>query len=179
MHFRRAAALRPNVDTHFYYADWLIRDGRAPAAIPELQFAIRLGPARPEARALLMKLDAAAGDTPSLRALAAEARSYDASSPDAVAVLAGGVPGPNPGTTYDACFNAGLGSDRFLDAVLANRMALRLSPNSADAWINLGWSLAQLGLDPQSEAAFARALELRPGDEHAKRNLEWVRRGKT
>ncbi len=182
VHFHRALALSPDdVDTHFYYADWLVRDGRAPAALPELQLAIRLGPARPEARALLMKLDAAAGDTTSLRALASKARSFDASNPDAAAVFAGGVPGTDPGTTYDACFNAGLdaiGSDRFLDAALANRKALRFNPNSPDAWINLGWSLAQLGLDPQSAQAFERALQLRPGDEHAKSNLEWVRRGK-
>ena len=61
---------------------------------------------------------------------------------------------------------------------LANRKALRFNPDSADAWINLGWSLAKLGLDPQSAQAFERALQLRPGDEHAKSNLEWVRRGK-
>jgi Flp pilus assembly protein TadD len=182
LHFHRAAALSPSdVDTHFYYADWLVRDGRATAALPELHLAIRLGPARPEARELLMKLAAASGDTASLRTLAAEAQSYDAADPDAAAVFAGGVPGTDPGTTYDACFNTGLdaiGSDRFLDAALANRKALRFNPNSADAWINLGWSLAQLGLDAQSAHAFERALQLRPGDEHAKSNLEWVRRGK-
>ncbi len=183
LHFHRAAAFSPNdADSHFYYADWLVRDGRATAAIPELQLAVRLAPARPEARALLMKLDAAAGEAASLQTLAAEARSYDASNPDAAAVFAGGVPGTDPGATYDACFNAGLdaiGSERYLDAALANRKALHFNPASADAWINLGWSLAKLGFDTESEAAFARALELRPGDAHAKSNLEWVRRGKT
>ncbi len=181
-HFTRALLMLPHdADTHFYYADWLVRDGRAPAAITGLQLAIRLNPARTESRALLMKLYAAAGDTASLQRLAAEALSYDASNHDGASVLAGSVPGSNPGSDYEACFAAGrtaIGSRRFLDAALANREAIRFQPTAADAWINLGWSLAQLGLDRESEQAFERALILRPGDEHARSNLDWLQSGK-
>jgi Flp pilus assembly protein TadD len=182
-HFRRARMMLPNdVDTHFYYADWLVRDGRAPAAIPELQLAIRLSPARTESRDLLMKLDAAVGDTASARDLATETLRYDASNAAAAAVLSGSVPGSSPGHDYESCFATGrtaIGSSRFLDAALANREAIRFEPTAADAWINLGWSLAQLGFDHEAEQAFLRALALRPGDEHASSNLDWVRGGKS
>jgi Tetratricopeptide repeat. len=182
-HFRHALLMLPNdVDTHFYYADWLVRDGRASAAIPELQSAIRLNPARTESRGLLMKLFAATNDTTSLKRLASEALSYDASNRDGVAVFAGSVPGSNPGRNYEECFAAGrssIGSKLFLDAALANREAIRFDPAAADAWINLGWSLAQIGLDREAEQAFVRALELQPSDEHARSNLEWLRNGKS
>jgi len=181
-HFQRARLMLPNsVDTHFYYADWLVRDGRAMAAIPELRQAMALGPARTESRNLLMKLYAAQGDTSSLQQLVAEARSYDATNADAAAVLSGSVPGSNPGRNYEECFRTGreaIGSGRFLDAALANREAIRFEPAAADAWINLGWSLAQLGFDREAEQAFERALILRPGDEHALSNLDWLRSGK-
>ena len=181
-HFQRALLMLPDsVDTHFYYADWLVRDGRATTAFPELELAMRLKPSRTESRALLMKLHAATGDTASLKRLAAEALSYDASNPEAGAVLAGSVPGSNPGRGYEACFASGrmaIGSGRFLDAALANREAIRFEPTAADAWINLGWSLAQLGFDREAEEAFVHALALRPGDEHARSNLEWLRGGK-
>jgi protein O-mannosyl-transferase len=181
-HFHRALLMLPNdVDSHFYYADWLVRDGRAPAAITELQLAMRLNPARTEARELLMKFDTAAGDTAPARHLAAEAQQFDRSNASAISVLSGSVPGTSPGTNYDACFATGraaIGSRQFLDAALANREAIRFDPMAADAWINLGWSLAQLGLDREAEQAFLRALALRPGDEHARSDLDWLRGGK-
>ncbi len=181
-HFKRARVLLPNdVDSHFYYADWLVRDGRAPAAIPELQLAMRLSPARTESRELLMKLDAATGNATSARRLASETLRFDGANAGAAAVLSGSVPGSNPGHDYESCFATGraaIGSSRFLDAALANREAIRLEPTAADAWINLGWSLAQLGFDREAEQAFVHALELRPGDEHARSNLEWLRGGK-
>ncbi|HSY50187.1 MAG TPA: hypothetical protein VLC46_15335 [Thermoanaerobaculia bacterium] len=181
-HFQRARLMLPNsVDTHFYYADWLVRDGRAMAAIPELRLAIRLNPARTESRGLLMKMYAANGDTGPLKQLAAEARSYEVTNPEAGAVLSGSVPGSNPGRNYEECFRTGreaIGSGRFLDAALANREAIRFEPAVADAWINLGWSLAQLGFDREAEQAFTQALVLRPGDEHALSNLAWLRSGK-
>jgi protein O-mannosyl-transferase len=181
-HFQRARLMLPNsVDTHFYYADWLVRDGRAMAAIPELRLAMGLSPARTESRSLLMKLYAAKSDTGSLQQLAAEARSYDTTNADAAAVLSGSVPGSNPGRNYEECFRTGreaIGSGRFLDAALANREAIRFEPAAADAWINLGWSLAQIGLDREAEQAFERSLVLRPGDEHALSNLAWLRSGK-
>jgi Flp pilus assembly protein TadD len=180
-HFRRALIMLPNdADTHFYYADWLVRDGRAPAAIPELQKAMRINRSRIEPRTLLMKLSAASGDVATSRRLASETLSFDGTSSEAAAVLAGSMPGVRC-RNYKECFTAGrmaIGDKRFLDAALTNREAIRFAPTSADAWINLGWSLAQLGLDREADQAFVQALALRPGDENARSNLEWLRGGK-
>jgi uncharacterized protein (TIGR02996 family) len=180
-HFRRALTMRPNdVDAHFYYADWLVRDGRAAAAISELQMATRLNRSRPEPRNLLMKLFAASGDIATSRRLASETLSFDATNAEAAAVLAGAMPGARC-RNYEDCFAAGrlsIGDKRFLDAALANREAIRFAPAAADAWINLGWSLAQLGFDREADQAFVQALALRPGDENARSNLEWLRGGK-
>ncbi len=180
-HFKRALALNNDVDAHYYYGRWLISAGRAPEAIFELTAASRIDPARPEPRTLLMKVYAAAGNTSEVERLARVALSYDPRDLNAVSALAGVTPGIIPCRGYQECFDQGLpqiGGKLFLDAALSNREALRYDPNAADAWTNLGWSLAQIGLDREAEQAFVRALALRPGAEHARDNLEWLRRGK-
>jgi len=78
---------------------------------------------------------------------------------------------------YQACFDQGLpeiGGKQFLDAALSNREALRYDPNSFDAWTNLGWSLAQIGLEAEAEKAFRRAIALKPDEERGRNNLQWL-----
>jgi Flp pilus assembly protein TadD len=169
-HFRRALAIREDVDGHFYYARWLVSAGRAPEAIAHLTAAMRIDPARPEPRTLLMKLYAAAGNDAERDRLARQTLSYDPND-----VLT------RPCTSDRDCFEKGLpeiGGKQFLDAALLNREAVRYNPNAADAWTNLGWSLAQIGLDDTAEAAFLRAVALQPNDEHAANNLRWLKSGK-
>jgi Flp pilus assembly protein TadD len=169
-HFKRALAMRDDVDARFYYARWLVSAGRAPEAVEQLTAATRIDPARAEPRTLLMKLYAACGNDAERDRLLRQARSYDPS--DALVPLC---------TGDRDCFEKGLpeiGSRQFLNAALLNREAVRYNPNAADAWTNLGWSLAQLGIDDAAEIAFRRAVELRPGDERALNNLQWLRSGK-
>ena len=169
-HFQRALAIRDDVDGRFYYARWLVSAGRAPEAIVHLTAATRIDPARAEPRALLMKLYAAAGNDAERDRLARQARSYDPND-----VLT------RPCTNDRDCFEKGLpeiGGKQFLNAAVLNREAVRYNPNAADAWTNLGWSLAQLGLDDAAEVAFRRAVELQPGDERALNNLQWLKNGK-
>ena len=177
-HFKYALAIRDDVDGHFYYGRWLISAGRAPEAIAELTTASRIDAARPEPRALLMKLYAAAGNASEVERLARLALSYDPRDPRALSARAGSI---SACRNYRECFDQGLpeiGGKQFLDAALSNREALRHDPNAADAWTNLGWSLAQIGLNDEAEKAFRRSVELKPGDEHARSNLEWLRRVK-
>ncbi|HEX3576941.1 MAG TPA: tetratricopeptide repeat protein [Thermoanaerobaculia bacterium] len=169
-HFKRALAMRDDVDGHYYYARWLVSAGRAPEAIAQLNAATRIDPARPEPRTLLIKLYVVTGNDIERDRLARQARSYD---PNDVLTP--------PCTSDRDCFEKGLpqiGSKQFLDAALLNREAARYNPNAADAWTNLGWSLAQLGFDNEAEKAFQHAIALRPNDEHARNNLEWLRSGK-
>jgi tetratricopeptide (TPR) repeat protein len=176
-HFRYALAMRDDADGRYYFGRWLVSAGRAPEAITELTAASRIDAARPEPRTLLMKLYAAGGDTLELQRLARQALSYDPRDRGAVAALAGSVPLNAPCRGYQECFDQGLpeiGGKQFLDAALSNREAIRYNSNAADAWTNLGWSLAQIGLDREAEIAFRRAIELRPDDEHSRNNLEWL-----
>jgi len=173
-HFKRAIELADDVDGHYYYGRWLVSAGRAPEAIAELTTASRLDAARPEPRMLLMKLYAAAGDSPDAQRLAHEALSYDPRDQRALAVLGGSVASCR---TYQECFDKGLpeiGGKQFLDAALSNREALRYDSNSFDAWTNLGWSLGQIGLDDEAEKAFRRAIALRPDEERGRNNLQWL-----
>lgn len=177
-HFKHALEISDDADGHYYYGRWLVSAGRAPEAVSELTTASRIDAARPEPRLLLMKLSAAAGDLPEVERLARLALSYDPGDRESAAALNGSVVSCS---SYRQCFDRGLpeiGSKQFLDAALLNREATRYDPNAADAWINLGWSLAQMGLDDAARTAFLRAIELRSNDEHARNDLQWLQNGK-
>jgi len=173
-HFKRAIGIANDVDSHYYYGRWLVSAGRAPEAITELTTASRLDSARPEPRTLLMKVYAAEGNYADAQHLAREALSYDPRDQRAFAVLSGSA---SSCRGYQACFDQGLpeiGGKQFLDAALSNREALRYDPNSFDAWTNLGWSLAQIGLEAEAEKAFRRAIALKPDEERGRNNLQWL-----
>jgi tetratricopeptide (TPR) repeat protein len=147
-HFRRALALNPDVNAHFYYARWLVRRGRSPEALPHLQAAMQQSPAFADARTLATRLAVATG--------AQRGRAW---------------------TNYSSALGAGLqaiGRGDWLDAAEANRDALRHDSRSADAWNNLGWSLAQLGFRTEAVQAYRAALALRPNDPRTGNNLRLV-----
>jgi Flp pilus assembly protein TadD len=147
-HFRRALALHPDVSAHLFYARWLTRRGRAPEALPHAREAMRRSPASAEARALVSRLEVAIGG-------------------------AGSQTWPN----YKSAFEAGLEALRNRDwstAIEANRAALSRDPRSADAWNNLGWSLAQLGFRDESVRAYRKGLEIRPDDQRLANNLRLI-----
>ncbi|MEA2238809.1 MAG: protein O-mannosyl-transferase [Thermoanaerobaculia bacterium] len=167
-HFQHALQLVDDADGHYYYGRWLVSAGRAPEAIAELTAASRIDAARSEPRTLLMNLYAAAGNDAEHDRLAHQALSYDPRDREVAARRC---------SSYQDCFDKGLpqiGGKQFLEAALLNREATRYDPNAPDAWTNLGWSLAQIGLDDAAEAAFRRAVALRPDDEHGRNNLEWL-----
>jgi Tfp pilus assembly protein PilF len=147
-HFKRALALKADADAHFFYARWLVKRGRAAEALPHLRSAVQQSPAFVDARELALRLDIAAGRQ--------RGRAWN---------------------DYAAAFAAGLRSihrAEWLAAAEANRDALRHAPQSADAWSNLGWSLAQLGLRAEAADAYRRVLVLRPEDERVANNLRLV-----
>ena len=147
-HFQRALALSPDANSHFYYARWLVGHGRAPEAVAHVRTALQQSPAFADAETLATRLAIATG--------AQRGRAW---------------------TDYAAAFAEGLqaiGRRDWLTAAEANRDALRHDPTSADAWNNLGWSLAQLGFRPEAAAAYRSSLALRPNDERTRNNLRLV-----
>jgi len=171
-HFLRALELNPDHNAHFYFARWLVDRGRAAEALPHLRTAVQLSPGVPQQRALLLRVLASAGAEQELRALANDTRRIDPSEPALLEV-------ERRWPSYEAAFRDGLvaiGRRDWLTAARANRDALRHDASSADAWNNLGWSLAQLGFRDEAANAYNRSLALRPDDERTRNNLALLRR---
>jgi Flp pilus assembly protein TadD len=53
------------------------------------------------------------------------------------------------------------------------RAAIAASPNDSATLADLGWVLRSLGRDAEAGEAFARALELSPGEAAPRQQLEW------
>lgn len=161
-HFRRALQLNPDANSNFYYARWLVRRGRSAEALPHLREALRLSPAFVDARSLLLHLSIASGNVQESNALLEETRRVDPGS------------APRAYASYEEAFAAGLqamGRSDWLTAAAANRAALTHNARSADAFNNLGWSLASLGFRAEAAAAYQQALALQPNHERARNNL--------
>jgi tetratricopeptide (TPR) repeat protein len=144
-HFLRALVLNSDANAHYFYARWLVEHGRAAEALLHVRAAIEQSPAFADANDLGARLDVVLGFR--------RGRSWN---------------------DYNSAFQAGLTALQHGDwraAAEANRDALRHAPRSADAWNNLGWSLARLGFTTEARHAYESALALRPGDERAKNNL--------
>jgi tetratricopeptide (TPR) repeat protein len=149
-HFQRALQLQPDfVEGHYFYARWLVDQGRAREAMPHLQRAVALSPGLPSARTLLMHLYFAQDAQAPLTALVQETLALAPDDPVAGAYARGelGIPVPAPGApAYYALGLTLTQAGRHLEAALTYRRALQLDPTAAAAANNLGWSLAKLGL---------------------------------
>lgn len=62
-------------------------------------------------------------------------------------------------------------SNRWEEAVEANRSIIDLFPNDADSYNRLGKALMELGRYPQAKKAYKKAVELDPTNQIAKKNL--------
>ena len=176
-HFRRALELDADADAHYYYARWLAGAGRSPEAITHLQQAVTLGPARLDARDLLMRLNSASGDDRGLLTLAMNTLAIDPRHQAAAAYARNDSPVAQRATTTGDALAAGmaaLAAARFDEAAEYFRQMIRLNPQSADGWNNLGWAQLQLGFGDQARASFQRALAIDPRYERAKNNLALV-----
>ena len=177
-HFKRALELDPaQPDTHYYFARWLLKAGRALEGVSHLEAALRLSPGAAPARDLLMDLRAAAGDTSGAAALARDALQAEPANARARAYLDGRIPS-DCGQSAPACRQEGIKlgqSGASVASALAYRAALALDPADTDALNNLGWTLGKLGFYPQAIPPLEKALSLRPDYTLAHDNLAWVR----
>ena len=184
-HFRRALALTPDHSSHFYLARWLVDRAKAPEAIPLLERAIQLSPGFAPPRTLLTNLRYAAGDDLGVQTMISDALAIFPEDPVATAYARGGTPVANAAAGVEAIFARGVeltNQSRHLEAAVAYRLAVRISEQpdgqgwakAADAWNNLGFSLAAAGLFQEAVPALGRALALRPGFELAANNLAWA-----
>lgn len=177
-HFLRALSLRPDyVEGNYFYARWLVDQGRSSRAITHLKQAMALSPGHPHARVLLMRLYAAKGDLLNLKRLTGEILALSPNDTVALAYAKGEIPVPTSQTARDY-LNRGFAftnKGKHLDAVLLYRQALKVDPNFADAYNNLGWSLAKMGFYSEAVPALEQAVHIQPGYNRAINNLAWAR----
>jgi tetratricopeptide (TPR) repeat protein len=140
-HFRRALELNPEANAHFFYARWLVQRGRGPEALPHLRDALRISRAFAEARALLLRLDAAAGADDELRRLVEETRRIDPGDPVLIEVTR---PWASFAAANASCTAATRRAD-WLAAAYACRNAVGLDPRSPEATANWALALQKLG----------------------------------
>ena len=67
------------------------------------------------------------------------------------------MPGTTSGITYDNL-------NRYNDAIEAYRQALRINPEYADAWDNLGFAYRKLNRYNDAIEAYRQALRINPED---------------
>jgi protein O-mannosyl-transferase len=174
--FQRALTLDPSEETgHSFFANWLVRHGRAPEAITHLEKAAELSSADVHARHALLDLYAAGGDSAKLQALVRQ--TLEAAGADSVALEYSRASARPTGTSVQ-WFQRGLAhtnSGRHAEAVAAYRIALAKDSTNADAWNNLGWSLGKLGFFPQAVSALEHAIRWRPNYTLARNNLAWAK----
>jgi tetratricopeptide (TPR) repeat protein len=144
--FRRALELQSDAFGHFFYARWLVGQGRVSEAREHLRESLRMSPGYADTLALSARLDAA------------QRRDW-----------------PDYTSAFNAGLVAIQQGDWTL-AVDANLAATRHDPKSADAFNNLGWALAQMGKREDAAKAYRQSLQLRPSDERTMNNLRQVER---
>jgi tetratricopeptide (TPR) repeat protein len=170
-HFRRALALHPDRNAHFYYARWLLRRGRGLEAEPHLAEAARVAPTWVPPRRLALEVAAGRGQDAKARTLAAGILQIDPTDEEARAVQRDGADLRRG--TYRACFDqawASMQNEQHAQAASGFRAAIRFEPKAL-AYNNLGWSLASLGFRDDAAAAYEAAIAADPQFERAKNNL--------
>lgn len=175
LHFRRALALADDQAGNFFYARWLVGQGRVPEAIPLLRRAMAVSTADLQSRTLLLRI-LALQKSPEAGQLATEILAIDGWDRVARAIAAGEAFVDGACATFDACFlqgwNALQRKDLLRSAEFYDR-AVRLEPRSV-GWNDYGWALLQLGLKQEARDAFAKAVAIDPANARARANLAAV-----
>jgi tetratricopeptide (TPR) repeat protein len=194
-HFAEALRLQPNfAEAHVNLANALVEmPGRSPEAIAHYEQALRLSPGVAEIHYDLANALAKSPDRVS-EALVhyAEALRLNPAYAEAHVNLANalaGIPGRMPEalahyaqalrlnpslakTHYDLAFQLSKLPGREADAIAEYEEALRLKPDYAKTHNNLAIEYARQGRMEEAEKHWVRALELNPGYEDARRNLD-------
>jgi Flp pilus assembly protein TadD len=147
-HFEDALRLAPaSPDSYTYYARYLLSHSRGEEARGFLYNALELSSADLTARQLLAQVERQTSNQPATQT----AESYLALSLQRY------------------------GKKRYPEAIAACRAALKLRPDYAEAWNNIGAACNQLGRYEQAVAACEQALRCKPDLQLARNNLQYAR----
>jgi protein O-mannosyl-transferase len=147
-HFKDALRLAPSSpDSYTYYARYLLSHSRADEAHALLQSALELSPTDLTARDLLKQADGQTLNRPALQ------------TPE----------------YYLALSLQFYGEERYVESIVASRLALDHRPGYAEAWNNICAAYNKLGRYEEAAAACEQALRYKPDFELARNNLNYAR----
>ena len=179
-HFLRAIRLAPtDASARHFYGRWLVGAGRGQEALGQLRAAVAQNPDYLPARYLIMQIYSTAGDASSLRHEAQETLARFPSDATAASWLAGAQnlhlsSTPMSPMTADAYLQLSLNmfqTGKFKECITAAREALKLRPDYAEAWNNIGAAYNSLSQWDEGIAAAKEAIRLKPDFQLAKNNL--------
>jgi tetratricopeptide (TPR) repeat protein len=189
-HFLRAIQLAPTeASARYFYARWLNGLGRTSDALTHLRIAVQQNPDYLAARYLIMQIDSTLGDAADLRREAQDTLARFPSDKAAATWLASAAnlrPAPAIPTStaktaapmtaenYVALSLAWFQAGRFMECISAARQALKIRPDYAEAWNNIGASYNAMAQWDQGIAALKEALRLKPDFQLAKNNLAFA-----
>jgi Flp pilus assembly protein TadD len=147
-HFHEALRLAPSSpDSYTYYARYLVAHSRAEEARVLLRSALELSPTDLTARDLLTQADGQTVNQPAKQ------------TPE----------------FYLALSLQLYREERYVESVVACRLALALRPDYAEAWNNMGAAYNSLGRHEEAAAACEQALRYKPDFDLARNNLQYAR----
>ena len=147
-HFKDALRLAPaSPDSYTYYARYLLSHSRGDEARAFLHSALKLSPTDLTARDLLGRAN---GQTIN-------------------------EPAPQTPEFYLARSLQFYGEERYVESIVASRLALDRRPGYAEAWNNIGAAYNKLGRYDEAAAACEEALRYKPDFELARNNLQYAR----
>ena len=145
--FKDGVRLAPGSSSSYtFYADWLLKEDRLQEALPLITKALEISPGDVYAADLMAKAQRG---------------------------------GESQESTPEGWLNKSLlryREKRYPESVKAGFAALKLKPDYAEAWNNIGAAYNELGLYEKGETALENALMLKPDFELAKGNLDFARK---
>jgi tetratricopeptide (TPR) repeat protein len=146
-HFKDALRLAPSSpDSYSYYARYLLSHSRGDEARAFLQSALELSPTDLTARDLLAQADNQASNRPA----------------------------PQTPEFYLALSLQFYGEERYVESIVASRLALDRRPGYAEAWNNICAAYNKLDRYEEAVAACEQALRYKPDLELARNNLQYA-----
>jgi tetratricopeptide (TPR) repeat protein len=147
-HFKDALRLAPaSPDSYTFYVRYLLSHSRADEARAFLQRALELSPTDLTARDLLAQADAQAVNQPAKQ---------------------------TPEYYLDLSLQH-YREERYVESIVASRLALDRRPGYAEAWNNICAAYNKLGRYEEAAAACEQALRYKPDFELARNNLQYAR----
>ncbi len=147
-HFKEALRLAPSSpDSYTYYARYLLSHSRAEEARAFLRSALELSPTDLTARSFLTQAEDQGTNQPVTQ------------TPE----------------SYLALSLQFYREERYVDSIVASRLALHFRPGYAEAWNNIGAAYNKLSRYEEAAAACEQALRYKPDFELAQNNLRYAR----